>query len=489
MRTALVLLLLLALAAIPGSLVPQRTSDPNGVIRFQAENPELFRTLDGLGVFSTFSSPWFSAVYLLLFISLVGCILPRTKHHLEAVRARPPRTPARLERLVGHRAVQHDGDAEDVVAAASALLRRQGYRVERYDAGDVRSVSAERGYARETGNLVFHTALVGVLVGVAVGGMFGYTGQRVVVQGQAFANVLADYDSFRPGTFFDESRLDAYSLRLDEFEPEYDFTGGTWQPLDFEARLDVREARGDWAPASLRVNSPLEIGGNQVYLLGNGYAPVITIRDPDGRVVFDEAVPFLPQDANLWSTGVVKVPDGLADQIGMIASFAPSPVEISDGVFGSTSPLLADDAVATIVVYGGDLGLDAGGPTNEYVLDTSGLEELGDGAPLVLRRGDRVDLPDGLGSVELRDVRRFVSLDIHHDPARGWVLGFALAAVAGLLVSLFVPRRRMWVKATPAEGGLRVEYAGLARGEDPGLEPAVAELARRHAESLPGRGS
>ena len=102
MRTALVLLLLLALASVPGSLVPQRSSDPNGVIQYQAAHPDTFPVLDGLGVFSTFTSPWFSAIYILLFVSLVGCIIPRTRHHLQALRARPPQTPARLQRLIGY---------------------------------------------------------------------------------------------------------------------------------------------------------------------------------------------------------------------------------------------------------------------------------------------------------------------------------------------------------------------------------------------------
>ncbi|WP_146084363.1 cytochrome c biogenesis protein ResB, partial [Rathayibacter sp. AY1F6] len=48
--------------------------------------------------------------------------------------------------------------------------------------------------------------------------------------------------------------------------------------------------------------------------------------------------------------------------------------------------------------------------------------------------------------------------------------------------SLFVPRRRVWIKATPAEdGSLRLEYAGLARGEDPQLVRTVRTVADRHA--------
>ena len=99
MRTALVLLLLLAIAAIPGSIVPQRTADPNGVTQYRTNNPDLFPILDHLQLFDVYSSAWFSAIYILLFISLIGCVIPRTTHHFKALRARPPRTPARLSRL------------------------------------------------------------------------------------------------------------------------------------------------------------------------------------------------------------------------------------------------------------------------------------------------------------------------------------------------------------------------------------------------------
>ena len=233
MRTALFLLLLLALAAVPGSLVPQRTSDPNGVLQFEQNDPETFEVLDNLGLFSTFTSPWFSAIYLLLFISLVGCVIPRTKHHFDAMRA-PPAEDPRPARAAGrlHVARRPQVDAGVAIDEAAKLLKRQGYRVERY--GDER-VSAERGYLRETGNLVFHTALVGMLLTVGIGGGFGYTGQRVLVEGEPFTNVLASYDSFNPGRFFDETVLEPYSMRLDDFEAHYE--------------LDVHDRR--LAPAGL----------------------------------------------------------------------------------------------------------------------------------------------------------------------------------------------------------------------------------------------
>ncbi|CAN5236364.1 cytochrome c biogenesis protein ResB [soil metagenome] len=491
MRTALILLLLLALAAVPGSLVPQRSSDPNGVIQYEQLHPDTFKLLDSIGLFSTFTSPWFSAIYLLLFVSLVGCIIPRTKHHFDALRARPPKTPARLERLVGFESTTTTVDAEVAVEEARALLKRQGYRVERYGS----SISAERGYLRETGNLIFHTALVGILVTVGFGGGFGYTGQRVLVEGEPFTNVLLGYDSFNPGRFFDEKQLEPFSMRLDDFTPSYEFdkTTGVWHPLDYVASLSTRLQGGDWTAATLKVNSPLTIGGTEVYLLGNGYAPVITVTNAAGEVVFDQAVPYLPQNGNLTSLGVIKLPDGLDKQLGIQSLFYPDPVPSDSGIYTSFSPEEHGASLVTMNVFEGDLGLDEGGPVNAYSLNTDDLTMIAgrdvDVKALQLTEGQTVDLPDGLGTISFSGLRRFVSLDIHHDGTQGWVLFFALSVLGGLLVSLFVPRRRVWIKVVPGmkTGGSRVEYAGLARGEDPTLVAAVADLARRHQAALDSR--
>ena len=484
MRTAL-FLLLLAFAAIPGSIVPQRSSDPNGVVLFRRNNPDLYPVLDGLKVFDTYTSPWFSAIYLLLFISLIGCVIPRARHHYLALRARPPRTPARLERLPGFSSADTAADAATVVDTAREVLRAQGYRTEVY--GD--SVSAERGYLRETGNLVFHTALIGVLVSVGIGGGFGYTGQRVVVEGQRFVNVLGDYDSFNPGRFFSGEALEPFRISLDSFDVDYEteVPEAFGMARNFRANVTTTEPGADPTTAQVKVNSPLDIGGTQVYLLGNGYAPTITVRNPEGDIVWTDSVPFLPQDASLTSVGVIKIPDGLSEQLGIAGFFYPTVAQLESGALVSRYPDLVDPLL-TLRVYTGDLGLDEGVPRSVYVLAVDELTPIAGGGAdepaLQLGIGDKVDLPNGLGTIELDGVKRFASFDIHHDPSQVWVFLFAVLVVLGLLTSLFIPRRRVWVKAVRSGDGWRIEYAALARGEDPGLERAVEELAQKHAAAI-----
>ena len=513
MRVALILLLILAIAAIPGSVFPQRMADPNGVIQYKQNNPDAFPILDALSLFDVYSSPWFSAIYLLLFVSLIGCIIPRITHHATALRAAPPRTPARLGRLENHRTGTRDGAEADAAASvdvAEKQLKALGYRVARYDTPATRtrprtwSASAERGYWRETGNLVFHISLVGILVTVGIGGGFAYTGQRVVIEGASYVNTLIDYNSINRGRFVADDAFVPYALTLEDFEVSYVDFGkpGAGQAGDFKAHLDIREPDGSTSKGTVMVNHPLKVGGDSIYLLGNGYAPTITVRNAEGDTVFTGPVEFLPQDNAMTSLGVIKVTDGMPEQLGMIGFFYPTQMKLQSGAYASAHGQL-NLPLLTLDVYQGDLGVDDGTPRSVFVLDTNGLEKLNgrntDKKSIELQPGETADLPNGLGTVTFEDmsppgakdatqsVKRFASLQIHHDDSAVWVLVFALTGLAGLGLALFVPRRRMWVKATASgDDTIHLEYAGLARGDDPTLSAAVDDLARGHERLLDG---
>ncbi|GAA1424899.1 cytochrome c biogenesis protein ResB [Agrococcus citreus] len=475
MRTAIVLLLLLAVAAIPGSLVPQRSSDPNGVLQVRADNPELIWLYDALSLHDVYSSPWFSAIYILLFTSLVGCVVPRLAHHWKAMRALPPRTPSRLSRLVGFQTVQ--GGASDL-DRADRVLRRLGYRTTRY--GD--SVSAERGYLRETGNLIFHISLLALLLVVGLGSGFGYSGQRLLVEGSGFANSLSSYDSFTAGQWFDDDGLEPFAVALDDLEVVYETENpnAVGAPLDFTAAVSVTEG-GAQREGQIKVNHPLSVAGADLYLISNGYAPRISVRDASGQVVYDQYTPFLAQDDNMTSLGVIKLPDGLDEQLGMRGFFYPTAVALDTGALASGYPDLANP-VLSLQAFSGDLGLDAGIPRSVYALETDEMTQIAGGdsgtEPLTLAPGQSVDIPGGLGTITFEDVRRYGVIEVHVDHTQTPVLWITIVLFLSLLGSLLIPRRRMWVKATPA--GL--EVAGLARGEDPALERAVGDLAKRIGE-------
>ncbi|GIG30079.1 cytochrome c biogenesis protein ResB [Cellulomonas marina] len=502
MRVALLLLMLLAVAAVPGTVFPQNAQDPDRVATYLTDHPTAGPWLDRLGFFDVYSSVWFSAIYLLLMVSLVGCILPRTAVHLRGVRGRPPRTPRRFERFPARGRARTDEDARAVVERAAADLRRgwawlppvPRHRVDVHDEGaGTWSVSAERGYLRETGNLLFHLALVGLLVSVATGQLLHYRGQELVVQGRGFANAVTNYDTWQQGAAFRAESLVPFTLRLDDFRSSFD--ADTLQSRSFAADVTVTEPGGEPTERTIRVNHPLDVAGAKVYLQGNGYAPEVTVRDATGRVAFSGTVPFLPQDEVYTSRGVVKVPDvgPGQEQIGLNGFLLPTVERLGEGLVRSVDPQ-PRDPMLVLSVWTGDLGLDDGVPQNVYELDTTAMTQAVDaeGRPVTLyvQPGQTVDLPDGRGTVTFGALPRFVALDLRYDPALAPVLVFSLLAFAGLAVSLFAPRRRLWLRAGPADddepGRTLVLAAGLARGDDTALVGQVGALLRAALGPPPG---
>ncbi len=463
MRTALILLFLLALAAIPGSLLPQQGNDPIKVREWIDANPQFGPVLQALGFFDVYASPWFAAVYLLLFISLIGCVIPRAQLHWRAMRSQPPAAPRNLDRLPGTETFTVEESAASLLERAERRLRDERWRVRVGETDGTPWIAAEKGYLRETGNLVFHLALLGVLVAVAVGGLFGWKGNVIVKAGDGFSNTVTQYDAWGGGRLMRGDALAPFSFTLDDFQVEFEREGvQRGAPRFFRADVTYRPAPGAEAEqAVIEVNHPLTVDGAKVFLVGHGYAPHVVITDRSGNIVFDDSVVFLPQDANFTSTGVVKVPD--ADPpLGLRGLFMPT--SQTDAIRGGISVFPAPDNPRLFLsAFTGDLGLDDGTPQNVYRLDTTRMRQIGlQGLSL----GQGWVLPGGAGAVAFTGYDRWASFQIASDPGKELALVFAMLAIAGVMLSLFIRRRRLWIKveSSPSDSGSTVvQVAGLSK--------------------------
>ncbi len=147
MRVALILLFLLSLGAIPGSLIPQTSVDDMKVQAFKEQHTTLTPVYEALQLFDVYSSVWFSAIYILLFVSLIGCIVPRTGQFVGQLRSRPPGAPKRLTRLPAYTTWRTEAEPEEVRAAALTVLR--GRRFRGHEVGD--AIAAERATSARPG--------------------------------------------------------------------------------------------------------------------------------------------------------------------------------------------------------------------------------------------------------------------------------------------------------------------------------------------------
>ncbi len=459
MRVALILLLLLGVAAIPGSIFPQRTQNPMKVQEFFTQNPGLAKWMDAIKLFDVYSSPWFSAIYLLLFISLVGCVLPRTFSHIKAVGAKPPLTPKFLDRMEFYTSVK--GNPAAALDKSEKWLKKNHFRIRR----EANSISAEKGYLRETGNLLFHLSLLLILVAVGVGSLFGSKGEAILNVGERFINTPTSYDTLSFGKFQSEGSLIPFSLKVTDFVATYD--PATNAPTDYKLTVSASNPIGSKEETKIiKVNSPLTYASTKIYLQANGYSPVVAIHDKSGKLVFEGPVAFLPQDANLTSLGAIKVPD-MSPQIGFVATFVPTAARDSKrGAFSAYPEAL--DPRLLVSVWAGNLGLDTGVPQSVYRIDTSKMTRIGLKS---LRLNQTYNF--GEGTIIFEGVKSWVNLQIVDDPGKMYALLGAILAVLGLLISLFTRQRRIWIKI-----GDTVEIAGLAKNGMTGLKEEIDQLAK-----------
>ncbi len=494
MRTALILLFLLAAGSIPGSLLPQVGTNPVSVSQYYSSHPVLARILGGLGLFNVFGAPWFAAIYILLFTSLVGCVLPRTLRLVGSARQPPPRAPGNLSRLPFAVSYATPLAPDAALESAAKALSAKRFRM-RTGPG---WVAAEKGYLREAGNLLFHIALLGLLVSIGLGGLFGYKADRLLVNGTSFANTVTALDEFHPGRLVGPDNLQPFTVTLDHFSASY-VTSGTLlgQPAAFSAQIRYSASpAGRVHSYDLTVNHPLIVDGARVFLIGHGYAPEFRITDGTGRVVFAGAVPFIPvETSGLVSEGAIKVPDANPQGLGFVGVFLPSAIDVG-GRLESYFPA-PDNPMVSLVSYAGNLGMNSGPSQSVYSLDTAGLHKLAV-SPRPLAIGQSIKLPNGLGTLTYTGYQQWVSLQITDDPGQTPALWSGIAVLAGLLLSFMVRRRRVFVRArTDDAGSTIVDLGGLTRSdaaggfeeEFAGLAAEISGLHGAHVDASPPAGT
>ena len=496
MRTALVLLFLLAVAAIPGSVFPQRAVDQEKVTQYYAAHPQLAPWLERFGGFEVYGSVWFAAIYLLLFASLVGCVIPRLLDHIRALRLKPPDAPKRIERLPQHAELpQSEASAQDI----ARIMRGRRFRtvVRERDDGSW-TVSGEKGFLKESGNLLFHFSLLAVLVGVGFGHWYGWHGNRILVAGQdqGFCNSVAQYDDSTLGPRVQPSDLPDFCLNLESFHSTYQANG---QAKTFNATVAVSEDGGPEKTHSFTVNDPLRLSHANVHLLGHGFAPILRYTDRYG-VSQTKIVPFLPIDLMQTSEGAAQFPDVNIDpktnkrdssrQVGFEGRYLPTV-----GSNGSaTSAFPAENAPALfLTAFRGDLGLDVGTPGSVYSLDqtqiaTGELKNVSGAQPHELKLGQTWTLDDGT-KLQFLGTRQFATLAIRYDPTQKVVLVGAVLGLLGLMLSLGGHRRRVWFRALPGSadgsGGSLLVAGGLPRTDYPGFGDEFKALVKAAEEGTP----
>jgi cytochrome c biogenesis protein len=481
MRTAIVLLLMLAAAAVVGSLLPQRPVSPQRVESYLVDHPVFGSFFNAIGAFDVFGSWWFAMITALLFVSLVACLLPRSRALIRAARQRPVQAreldafPSYVERPVA-------ADAPAAARAAVSVLRRKRFRVALDEDGT--AVASEKGALREIGSLAFHWAFLLLLVAVIVGKGTGYVGHATIVEGEAWTDARLNYNGeLRTGRFFRED-FSGTSITLVDYRDAFRTSG---IPMDFSSDVHLATPDGSQtAEETVQINHPVVFNGIRIYQFGFGWAAMVRVQE-GSRVLYDGSVVLGQQStpgenplAQPW-VGVVKLTT-LRPQVAIVVQLFPSlEAYVQSLQTGVPQPMTeASNPFMSYQVWEGRFvdGVVTGVDTRYMRQTASG--GLGQGWSVNLRKSCVIDgldasVPGQLAGIScphaegpgqltmgFPGVKQYSTLQISRDSTVGWVLAAAILIVLGLLPALYVSRRKVWVRARPAARGSVLQVGGFA---------------------------
>ena len=476
MRTALVLLLLLGVAAVAGSLVPQVGTSNARILAMFRDHPLRADIYDKLGLFDVFGSWWFTLIYSLLLISLAACLFPRTRALVRNIQSRPQ--PSRELDAMRHYAVRPvPAEPERAIADARRVLRRRFFRVAQSNGAGPPALAADKGLAREGGSLLFHWSFFLILVGMVWGKGTGFTGQAVIVEGQTWTEAAANYDGrINEGRFVDDGDHSGVRIHVEDFTATYRIPSGI--PEDFVTHAELYDANGAFLrTVDIRVNHPAEIEGVKVYQFGYGWAPVVDAREDgvpiaSGPVVCTQGPP--PQGVSPlqlpWNC-VVKLPT-LTPQVGIRFELWPDSRSLYALLrTGRAMPMLTQfSPVMTYTAYRGDLRSEL--VQNATVLDTLGMRRWKQG---VIGAGETKELGAGL-TISFPDLRQYTVLQVKRDRGLWIMLLAALLILIGLLPALYSSRRKLWVTAEADGRGSVLKVGGFALQRRSQFEEEFAKL-------------
>lgn len=521
-RFAIGLIAFLALASLAGVVIPQvppQMRDSPAAVRAWVEAQRdtygpFTDTMYDLDLFTVFDAPWFLAGLGLLVVTVTVCTFNRLAPTWRNVTQPPLRVPdAFFDRSRNRYAMP----AEVGVGRLAEELRRSRYRVVEQSEGGTVYLFADRFAWAQLGTFVSHLALILFLAGGLVSRLTGFEENLFISEGTT-----------QP--VFPVRSERQLQVEVVDASASFDERG---RPLDFRSELVIYENGREVTRGTATVNDPVTYGGyrfHQAAYDGNGVAlrvrdaasgrtlyretlpmqdtvvaPVVRVTDSDGATVLDDVI--VPSDFIDTASGtVVTLPDGRSFWIGIQA--------VSGGAWQMVVFATDDPSARGLVSEGGSL--EAAGLRFEFagveglpstmvdgVPGSEGLAVLElarqrDGTPYLTVLGatgdDALYLFPGRPVVvngreyTFEGTREFAGISVRRDRGDTLIWVAAGLLLAGLLITFYVPRRRLWVRATAEEiriaslaeksGGFQEEMRRLARRL--GLAPPVDDRGERY---------
>ena len=432
-KLAIVLLIVLAAAAVIGTLLPQGKADP---FYFQHYPVPFSRIILAFQLDNLYSSYWFVGLLLALGANLVVCSLKRLPNTLKKVLTPPRPDELRLPNLKLKEEIISPLPPQEAATKAGQELGRLGKVVQggvddNLETGGRTVFFVQSGRFTRLGAYVIHLAILTFFAAGLTTAVWGFKGFVNIYEGQSVDSIV-----LRQGRVMD---LD-FNIRLDKFIFETYENGA---PKTYQSNLSFLKNGQVADQAQVLVNRPATFEDLTFYQssYGQGLGQWL-----DLTVTFADGV---KKAVRLKTQGHEHVPRlGLLE----IVDFSPNLKGIGPGVRLSLTRPETDESEVFWVISR---------------------------PPYQMRQG----APEQIRMTGF-DGRYYTGLQANYDPGVGFVWIGGILMLVGLAVTFFGNHRRYWLEINPCPEGSRIRLAGKANRNQPAFERCFQVFFRRLGDLL-----
>ncbi len=458
MKTAIVLLLVLAAASMAGTLIPQNEPPEFYLNKFGAQK---YALMQRLSLTDVYHSTWFSVLLLLIGINLAVCSLNRFGMAWRRTFRPGVGTEVGTVRAMGRSEnLRCESGAPDTASKAAEFLKSRGYRVLSSQSGASVSLYASKGRLGIWGPYLVHLSILVVFAGAIYGGAFGFRGFTTITEGEDVGSCILEQGH--------EARNLGFKVKLHKFTIEYKTKragqGGIVRAVTgYKSDLEIIDGGKPVMRRQIDVNNPITYRGVSFFQSSYGLdSLILAITGPDGSTVRESFKITNRDRPGLTSYGVPMSHDN------------PREIRISGRTIGVFVHNLAPDYVGGEQINASNLPINLAAQVmiNDDLANQPGMQ--GWSHPEWIVRGRQLNYKGF--KVSLDRYRAFTGLQVSQNPGLAVIYtGFGLMLL-GVAMAFYVNHRVVRVVVMDSPEGSDVTIGGSTRADSYVLERDIARL-------------
>ncbi|OGR00181.1 MAG: hypothetical protein A2511_13340 [Deltaproteobacteria bacterium RIFOXYD12_FULL_50_9] len=252
-KLALFTLIILAVASIIGTLVPQNQPAEEYVKSYGSGLARLFELLD---INHMYGSWWFLTILGLFSVNLIVCTIDRLPNVWRIINMNNLETETRrLEKMSSNLTLHSTLPVREAAACVKELMTAGGWSPQQAEQDGQATLFAQKGAWSRLGPYVVHISILLIFIGAIIGSLFGYKAQTYIPENSSISRV------YQFGT--NKAIPLDFKLRCDKFTLS-NYEDGS--PKEYRSELTVLDMNDrEVLSKSIVVNDPLDYGGLTFY--------------------------------------------------------------------------------------------------------------------------------------------------------------------------------------------------------------------------------